>query len=156
MSSLLSIVTKIVEEVKKLNEVLKNTRISELCSKVYCLSKSLRKLAERDYDAFDILFFKPVIFEAGKEIRTSTLTVQLYSCSKKVYEIKVDESITIAELFNKIFDESKNIEEQLLSEIYATLHELVREIALSADLVKRVEEVERKVEEIRSKIEPDP
>jgi hypothetical protein len=148
-------VMEIIKEVKKLNEVLRNSRISELCDKVYCLSRSLSKLAGRMYDAFDILFFKPLIFEAGQEKQVSTLIVQLYACNVKIHEIRVDEGITIVELFNKIF-ESEDIKKQLLSDIYVALHEIIREIALSADLVRRIEEIERKVEDIRSKIEPDP
>jgi hypothetical protein len=142
---------EIMEEVRKINEVLRNSRISELCDKIYCLSRSLYKLAERMYDAFDVLFFKPLVFKEGEIIQTNVLVVQLYSCSEKIHEVKVDENTTIAELFNKIF-ESEEIRKRLLDEMQVVLHEIVREIALSADLVRRIEEIESKVEDIRSKV----
>jgi hypothetical protein len=146
----------IIEEVKKINELLRNSRISELCDKIYCLSRSLDKLAERlNYDAFEILFFKPVVFEAGEVKPTSEVVVHLYSCNIKVYEMRVDENTTITELFNKIFTVDE-IKERILSKMYAILHEIVREVVLSADLVRRVEEIESKIEEIRRKLEPDP
>lgn len=149
---------KIVKEIEEINKVLKNTRISELCNRLYCLSKSLKKLELTEgfnYDSFELLFFKPVIIEGGEIVPTSEVTVHLYSCGVKVGEIKVSEDTTIAELLLRI-RENEEIRRRLLDEMQIVLHEIIREIVLRADLVRRVEEVENKIEDIRRKLEPDP
>ena len=146
---------EIAKEVEEINKVIGSSKISELCDKLYCLSRSLRKLAEGiNYDAFEILFFKPVRIESGELKPTEEVTVHLYSCGVKVYEMRVSEKITIAELFLRI-RENEEIRRRLLDEMQIALHEIVRETVLKADLVRRIEEVERKIEEIERKIEPD-
>ena len=148
-------IMEIVREVEEISKVIGSSKISELCDKIYCLSRSLDKLAERlNYDAFELLFFKPIRFQNGEIKPTSEVVVHLYSCNTKVYEMRVDENTTIAGLFKKIF-ESSDIRERILDKMQELLHETIREITLKADLVRRIEEVERKIEEIERKIEPD-
>jgi hypothetical protein len=138
-------IIEIVEELKKLNEILKNQKISELCDVLYCLSKSLYKLADKSYDAFDVIFFK------GRD----GVLVQLYSCSTLVHEVKVSEDITIRELFEKIFSDEQ-LRKRLLDEMQIYLYRIVREFVIDVDLPRRLEELEREIEDIKRMINRDP
>jgi glutamate-1-semialdehyde aminotransferase len=133
--------TSILDVVKKINEALKDTRISELCEKLNAYAKALDALVNRKNYMFELHFSIVAYTHAGSEYR-----IRLYVDNEHVLTAYVPLGTTIDAMFEKIFT-SPNYKEELVDKIHGTLTELAREITSKADIVQRIKEIEKRLEE---------
>jgi hypothetical protein len=133
--------TSIVEIVKKINEILKSSKISELCGKLEAYSKALEAIMNKRHYMFELHFSITSYAHAPDEYK-----VNLYVDNEHVYTIYVPLNTTIDAMFEKIFT-SQEARNELVNKIHKTLAEISEEIADKADLVKRIKEIEERLEE---------
>ena len=133
--------TSIIEIVKKINEILKSSKISELCNKLYAYAKALDAVINKKHYVFEVQFELISSMYAGSEYR-----VRLYVDSEQIWSISIDTDATIKAMFEKIFT-SQEIRNELVNKIYRILAELASEIASKADIVQRIKEIEERLVE---------
>jgi uncharacterized protein YqgV (UPF0045/DUF77 family) len=133
--------TSIVEVIKKINEALKDSKISELCEKLSAYSKALDALINKKHYMFELHFSIVAYAHAGSEYR-----INLYVDDEYIHTVYVPLGTTIDAMFEKIFT-SQEIRDSVVKKIHDTLVDLAEEIASKADIVKRVEELEELVRE---------
>jgi len=133
--------TSIVEIVKKINEALKDTRISELCKKLDSYRRALDAIVNKKHYIFELQFELVSFTYTGSEYR-----VRLYVDSEPIWSTSIETDATIKAMFEKIFT-SQEIISHIVYTIHKTLAEIAEEIADKADLVKRVREIEERLEE---------
>jgi hypothetical protein len=133
--------TSIVEIVKKINEALKDTRISELCKKLDSYRRALDAIVNKKHYIFELQFELVGTAYAGMEYR-----VRLYVNDEQIWSISIDTDATIKAMFEKIFT-SQEMRSHIVNTIHKTLAEIAEEIADKADLVKRVREIEERLVE---------
>jgi DNA repair exonuclease SbcCD ATPase subunit len=133
--------TSIVEIVKKINETLKDTRISELCGKLDAYSKALDAVINKKHYMFELHFSTVAYAHAGSEYK-----IRLYVDNEHVFTVYVPLGTTIDAMFEKIFT-SQEIKSEIVKKIHDTLAELASEIAEKADIIQRIKEIEERLEE---------
>jgi 2-hydroxy-3-keto-5-methylthiopentenyl-1-phosphate phosphatase len=133
--------TSIVETIKKINEALKDTRISELCEKLYAYAKALDAIVNKKHYIFELQFELVGTAYAGMEY-----IVRLYVGNEQISSISIDTDATIKAMFEKIFT-SQEMRSHIVNTIHKTLAEIAEEIAEKADLVERIKEIEERLEE---------
>jgi hypothetical protein len=131
----------IVEVVKKINEALKDTRISELCEKLNAYAKALDALVNRKNYMFNLQISIVGYAHAGTEY-----AIRLYVEKEHIYTVYVPLNTTIDAMFEKIFT-SQEIKSSVVSKIHDTLADLADEISRKANIVKLVKEIEERLEE---------
>jgi N-glycosylase/DNA lyase len=133
--------TSIVETVKKINEALKDTRISELCGKLDAYAKALDAVINKKHYMFKVHFSIVGYAYAGTEY-----AIRLYVDNEHIYTVYVPLGTTIDAMFEKIFT-SQEIKSSVVSKIHDTLADLASEIAGKANLVERIKSIEERLEE---------
>jgi hypothetical protein len=134
--------TSILETVRKINEALKDTKISELCEKLEAYAKALDAIVNRKHHMFTLHFAK---------IGHNEYKIGLYADDVYIYTIYVQHDVTIDSLFESIFT-NQELRNKLINDIYETLSEIAHEVAERADLVKQIKEIKQRLEEE----DPDP
>jgi len=130
-------ITEVAEVIKKVNEALKDSEIDVLCKRLDAYGKALNAVIKKKHYMFK-LHFDIVTYSEYK--------IQLYVDDEYVYTVYVPLGTTIDALFEKVFT-SQGIKTELTNKIYDVLSELAREIADKADIVRRVEEIEKRLRE---------
>jgi hypothetical protein len=128
--------TSIIEELKKINEVLKDSRIDDLCSELYAYARTLEAVVTSDTDILHLRFHYNL---------DGTYTVYLIVNEYYTGEVYVENTRSISDLFKTIFG-SQELKESLVKKILGVLVEVSKEIASKADLVERVKRLEEVVE----------
>ena len=128
--------TSIVETIKKINETLKDTRISELCEKLKAYAHTLDAITNKKHYWFEVHFSKL----ANGEYKT-----ELYVSGEHIYTVYVKCNTTIDAMFDNVFG-SQEIKSEVVERIYKTLAEIADEISSKADLVERIKSIEEKLE----------
>jgi len=127
----------IVELVKKINETLRESKISELCKKLYAYGRALDAIVNKKHYMFELQF---------SVVGYNEYRVQLHVDNEYVGTVYVPLNTTVDAMFEKIFN-NQELRERLVSEIYETIAELAEEIASRANLVERVREIEKRLVE---------
>jgi predicted house-cleaning noncanonical NTP pyrophosphatase (MazG superfamily) len=130
-------VEETISEIERINEVLKDSKIGELCDILDAYGRALRALVEKRPDRFDIMF----IAHADR-----SYTVKLFVGNEEISYMSVNGNTTINDMFERIFS-SQEIKDKVVTMIHKTLAEIAIEIAEKADLVRRVKEIEEKLKE---------
>jgi hypothetical protein len=133
--------TSIVETIKKINEALKDTRISELCEKLYAYAKALDAIVNKKHYIFELQFELVGTAYAGMEY-----IVRLYVGNEQISSISINTGATLKEMFEKIFS-SQEIRDYVVGKIYRILAELAEEVANKADVIQRIKEIEERLVE---------
>jgi hypothetical protein len=133
--------TSILETVEKINEALRDTRISELCAKLKAYARALDALVNKKHHWFDLQFVVNVYQYAGSDYR-----VNISVNGELISSITVGRNATVDTVFERIFT-SQEVKSEVVDKIYKTLAELVSEIASKANLVERIKEIEKRLEE---------
>jgi hypothetical protein len=134
-------VEEIRKEVEKINEILKSSKISELCSKLEAYAEALDAVINEKHYMFKLHFSITSYSHAGREYK-----IQIYVDSEHIYTLYVPLGTSVDALFEKIFT-SQEVRNELTNKIHKTLIEIAKEIADKADLVKRIKEIEERLEE---------
>jgi len=134
--------TSILETVRKINEVLKDSKIAELCEKLNAYSATLDAIVNRKHHTFTLHFAK---------IGHNEYKVGLYADDVYIYTIYVQHDVTIDSLFESIFA-NQELRNKLINDIYETLSEIAHEIADKANIIEQVKRIEERLKEE----DPDP
>jgi FMN phosphatase YigB (HAD superfamily) len=128
--------SSIRDEVKKLNEVLKDSRIAVLAEELDAYAGALYSIVTKSTDYIKLEFH----YDQARNYK-------VYVISKGYYigSLLISESASIRDLFNAIFTSSE-LREKILTEIFAIISKLASEVAERADLVERVRRLEEIVE----------
>jgi hypothetical protein len=141
MEELVKEAISITEIVKKINEVLKDSKIDGLCRKLDSLAKALDAVVNKKHHMFELHFSVTSYTYAGREY-----AVRLYVDGEYIYTAYAEPNTTIDAMFEKIFT-SEEIKSEIVRKIHETLAELASEVASKANLVERIKEIEERLEE---------
>jgi len=131
----------VIEIVRRINEVLKDSEIAELCRRLDSYATALDAVVNKKYHWFDVQFVLVSTAHAGTDF-----TVRLYVKGEYIYSISVERNTTIEQMFEKVFS-SQELKTELTNRIYDILSEIASEIASKANIVQRVKELEERLRE---------
>jgi hypothetical protein len=135
------VVTKILEEIKKINEVLKDEKISELCRELRARAGALEAINKKYPSTFTLRFVR------GGDVYYA----DIYVDNVKIAYLQCNSNTTLDKMFEELFS-SEEIRASLLHEIHNTLAELAKLVAEKADAYERL----KKIEEELGELEEDP
>jgi hypothetical protein len=145
MSQEQELVTQVVEEIRKevekINEILRETKIEELCKKLRAYANALDAVINEKHYAFKLHFSITSYSHAGREY-----AVRLYVDNEYIYTVHVEPGTTIDALFEKVFT-SEDVRNDIVKRIHGTLVEVAKEIADKADIIERIRSIEERLEE---------
>jgi len=134
--------TSILETVRKINEVLKDTKVSELCEKLKAYARALDAITNKKHYMFNVHFSKL----ANQEYK-----VQLYVDGEHIYIVYIPHDASVDTMFERIFA-LQEIRDHVVSKIHDTLVDIAHEIADKANIVQQIKEIEERLREE----DPDP
>jgi len=129
--------TSIVETIKKINETLKDTRISELCEKLKAYAHTLDAITNKKHYWFEVHFSK---------LANGEYKIELYVSGEHIYTVYVKSDTAVDAMFESIFA-MQEIRDHVVSKIHDTLVDIAHEIADKANLVERIKEIEERLRE---------
>ena len=134
--NLFETIDEIKDEIKKINEMLKDSRIADLCDELNAYARTLEAILIKDSDILHLRFHYDL---AGGYV------VYLVVNGYYTGEVYVENTKSISDLFKTIF-ESQGLRESLVKNISRILVEVSKEIASKADLVERIKRLEETIE----------
>jgi hypothetical protein len=123
----------IVEEVKKIKEVLKEWKIDVLCDELDAYAQALNAVVNKDTDPLMLNFHYDM---AGNYV------VYVYSKGFNVGRVFVSTETSIKDLLNVVFN-SEELKKKLVKDILRIISVIASEIAEKANLVERIKSLER-------------
>ena len=135
-TKILKAAESIIEEIKKLNEVLKNSRITVLTEELEAYARALRAVIVKSTDDLHLEFH----YNQDMNYKIYIITSGYY-----IDNLVVSKDTSVASLFNTIFT-SRELREALVEKILMTITEISREIAAKANLFERIRRLEEALE----------
>jgi hypothetical protein len=134
---LVEMAKSLVEEVKKINEILRDSKIDELCDEIYVYAGALGDSLEGKISTFAFRIEGGTIYVY--DIFRASGPIELWSA-------RIPESTDIIEMLKNLIS-SEAFRVAVVEKMLKTISVLGKELATKADIVRKVQELEEKLRE---------